>query len=353
MRISTQKRIRFHALHIAYGLMAAVALLSLVAGGVVAQGRGKPGITSVDTGIIYHGEGDDSYCYRSASGGPSTALPALTGKQVTEPSYAMHGGKRWFFSFRHITGVYPDNRTRQEVFAVSEAGEEVQLSNDANLQLMGSARWMRSANGTDVAATWVARRWDSGTVSTASGIYSVGFPSGLSAALQPQLPTLIIDFPLITDSEYGLVPDVGTFDWSPAMDKVVYDHSGDGISITEALVGPRTTWGPLVTATQGWPRWSPDGSKIAFGMHQILTMNPDGTDVNEIVPHHSLYQRPGMADDYRWSPNGTHLAYVRVYIPEPWLIDRATANLYRIAADGSDEKKIAQKAYPCMGWRHE
>ena len=115
---------------------------------------------------------------------------------------------------------------------------------------------------------------------------------------------------MASDSSFGLYPDIGQYDWKPTMDRIVFGHSG-GISITEAKLEPRITWGPLVTSGDGRPRWSPDGTKIAFGYSQILTMDPDGTNVTVIVPFQNIYHKPGTHCDHNWSAHVTHLAYNR------------------------------------------
>ena len=56
-------------------------------------------------------------------------------------------------------------------------------------------------------------------------------------------------------------------------------------------------------AFDGWPSWSPDGTKIAFGSnrnsnYQIFIMNGDGSNIR------LLANTEGRATEPRWSPDG-------------------------------------------------
>ena len=65
-------------------------------------------------------------------------------------------------------------------------------------------------------------------------------------------------------------------------------------------------------AFDGWPAWSPKGTKIAFatnraGNHEIYIMNPDGTDVRQVA------NTEGRATAPKWSPDGS-----TIYFPNCW-----------------------------------
>ena len=74
-------------------------------------------------------------------------------------------------------------------------------------------------------------------------------------------------------------------------------HGGGGTSVR-------------LTRTSGWysgPRWSPDGTRLAFtdlGSGEILVINADGSGLNNVT-RNSAYDR-----DPSWSPDGTRLAFV-------------------------------------------
>ncbi|MFP5352653.1 MAG: hypothetical protein ACLGIB_08835 [Actinomycetota bacterium] len=96
-------------------------------------------------------------------------------------------------------------------------------------------------------------------------------------------------------------------------------------------------------ATDFFPQWSPDGSKILwirqseeYGWSQHLyVMNADGTDSVRLTTGNQLDEMP------RWSPDGTRIAFIR-YLFEPefdlglWLMDADGSNATRLVdASGS------------------
>lgn len=61
-------------------------------------------------------------------------------------------------------------------------------------------------------------------------------------------------------------------------------------------------------AWEGWPAWSPDGTKIAFAgnrnsNYQIFVMNPDGSNVRLVA------NTEGRATAPRWSPDGSRIYF--------------------------------------------
>jgi Tol biopolymer transport system component len=72
------------------------------------------------------------------------------------------------------------------------------------------------------------------------------------------------------------------------------------------------------SADDTWPRWSPNGHRIAFhsnrdNNYNIFTVNPDGTDLRRVTSDALLDEYPD------WSPNGKQLAFRRgtnVYVAD-------------------------------------
>ena len=98
------------------------------------------------------------------------------------------------------------------------------------------------------------------------------------------------------------------------------------------------------------PSWSPDGTKIAFtrdyrnGNWDIYVMNADGSDQTRLTDNTA--RCPGTIsciaarDGYpSWSPDGTKIAY--------WsLFEAPLGGIYVMNADGSDQTKLATGQFP-------
>ena len=86
----------------------------------------------------------------------------------------------------------------------------------------------------------------------------------------------------------------------------------------------------------GWARWSPDGSRIAFASNRdsgpertdIYVMNADGSGVTRLTES----PRTDLAP--RWSPDGKWITFTRVA--------DASEHVYIMKSDGSDLKYLAE-----------
>jgi len=85
-------------------------------------------------------------------------------------------------------------------------------------------------------------------------------------------------------------------------------------------------------AFDGYPAWSPDGSKIVFasnragqtaGNFHIYIMNPDGSDVTKL-----LENDPEVEDARpQWSPDGSRIVFNRQYVADESSIDIMVINV--------------------------
>ncbi len=115
----------------------------------------------------------------------------------------------------------------------------------------------------------------------------------------------------------------------------------DGSGLTD-LIAPYDR--DLVLAA-GMPVFSPDGSKIAFrgypkgatsngANYDIYVMNADGTGVTNLTTSPADVQSEASQDLPRWSPDGSMIAYDNDARGD-------TSGLYVMNADGSGQRKIA------------
>lgn len=95
-----------------------------------------------------------------------------------------------------------------------------------------------------------------------------------------------------------------------------------------------------------YPTWSPDSARIAFssdkadpgepGMRDIYTMGSGGGGLVRLTSD------PAWDDSMpTWSPAGDKIAFVRVYVEDPW-----ESGIYVMDADGTDIQRIV--AGPCQ-----
>jgi TolB protein len=122
--------------------------------------------------------------------------------------------------------------------------------------------------------------------------------------------------------------------YNPAVDDgAIYTANPDGTDVREIYPGPAEA-----------PRWSPDGSRLAFACFQNngefvrnCTMNPDGSGVVQLFLATTLNQGVGG-----WSPDSTRLAF------EGWddVHPEDTPGVFTMrAADGGDLTRVTTNPY--------
>jgi Tol biopolymer transport system component len=97
------------------------------------------------------------------------------------------------------------------------------------------------------------------------------------------------------------------------------DSSLTGLWVLYPISGDRRR----ITSFGRTPTWSPDGTKIAFSVGQILTVNADGSGITQLT-----FEDPHYFPS--WNPSGEWIAY-----------DDAR-HVWIMRADGSDPRNIGQ-----------
>ena len=147
-------------------------------------------------------------------------------------------------------------------------------------------------------------------------------PTLISNTPNSHTPVWSYDHTKLTFGVYGLILD-------PAANNI-WTMNADGSGKT------------MITSTidhDSWPRWSPDGSKVAFirntssGVNQLTTVTADGATTVQIDPEY--------ATTFDWSPSGTKLVYGRAVTGgQPG----GEFDIYSANADGTGKSNLSTDA---------
>jgi hypothetical protein len=107
--------------------------------------------------------------------------------------------------------------------------------------------------------------------------------------------------------------------WSPDGTRLAFDRDGSSIYVVTPGDAPRR----LTTGYQ--PDWSPDGSRIVFARSDIFTMDSSGGSVRRLAGGEN-------AASPRWSPDGSRIAFVR------------DGHIYTVPAAGGEARLYSTKA---------
>lgn len=99
-------------------------------------------------------------------------------------------------------------------------------------------------------------------------------------------------------------------DFSPDGGEIAYTYTAPDSSRDIFATAPDGSGARLVIEDARYPQWSPDGTRILFhsdraGQYELYTVAPDGTNLQRLTNNDWT--------DYQasWSPEGTHIVYVR------------------------------------------
>lgn len=128
--------------------------------------------------------------------------------------------------------------------------------------------------------------------------------------------------------------------WSPDDKQIAHIRYMVGVSSSEIFLMDISGSNPnrltFNDATDYYPKYSPDGTKIAFlsqtsnDIPQLWVMNSDGTNQQQLTTQ-------GADLFFSWSPDGTRLVYVQHDYRKA---DRNNGTLWIMNADGSDKRQL-------------
>ncbi len=312
-------------------------------------GGGGGGAGSNGGGVIYFRYEGDLYTMNDDGSGIGPVAGLARGYGAwRDPSYQLHGGKRWFLQFE-----------KGDVVAVSDSGDSVTLALQEELGALGAPRWRKD----DGLISFEGRVWDMnpesqtfGTVVEGGlyGLYYTVDPDGnLTASNGPAV--LLFPADLVPDSNGDPRPDMEGHDWAPDGLQFVFDRVSKGsVEIGDISTGEvRTLHDDPTDVSARTAYWSPAGHQIAFHRQphrdhlNIMLINADGSGLNTLVRGSPNWTRTLPV----WSPTGSHLLYHHTdhFHQDSYII--------RVTADGTHtritDKSMALVTLPLarIGWR--
>lgn len=361
------------------------------------KGGGKPGggdpPPPLDAGwIYYYGNvgydrhigrvSPDGATYGTIAGAPADYgcfTPEPCGGSVGVPGVATHDGDRWYAARSHYASaiVFPGsggNRVAVDLDVVREGDDPGLRLTDhtaACINVDGGPTWVAGAGGqADAALSWVGSQWQDADMDgvcetfVAAGFFLATLDYDTDGAIVGMDPaTLVVPAPW--DASGGR-PDVRDFDWSPDGSQVAYTSENGPApgSLRVADLGdPLSAHQTIVSQTLFDVDWSPDQDAAASGVQSTIavtgwsisgklrggvwTVAPDGSGLTltaEARQGKNSRQTSHIFYTPRWSPAGSHLAYVDYEHGGP-VGSQGPRSVRRVLADGSDDTELISGTY--------
>jgi len=155
------------------------------------------------------------------------------------------------------------------------------------------------------------------------------------------------DSVLIDADGTHMIPGMPIGAWSPDRTKLLqvgWVAGNDADIYVTPFLGATSVNLTNHPATDWWPAWSPDGTRVAFtsdrdGPHDLYVMNADGSDVMRIGTGVGMAWRP------TWSPDSARLAFNCIVDPvsSPWWSATSNLDICVISADGSGLARLTSE----------
>jgi hypothetical protein len=238
--------------------LALAALVLFGASDLMAQRKTKPGdggsggdTAPVPAGTIHFTQSTaDGWNYADmtmkADGSAKTQIGLSEQGRLWQPSYQLHGGHRWFLTLRDTDVIDEEDWMKQDLFALTAAGDLVRLTDDPNLWV-DNVRWAQDDSFVSYTGYHLTTEEEDlyvAGVDWSSGSPVVGLPRKVLSTLYPV-------------EEFNL-NYLGAYEWSPAGKELVYNDIRNWIAMRSGSPGSsrmersrRATWQTRVSILLG------------------------------------------------------------------------------------------------------
>jgi hypothetical protein len=324
---------------------------------------------AIPPGTIYFRH-DGSLWQMDSAGTPASRVRLPTVTDSGHPSYARHGGQRWFLYGKQSGPLpprqFPNGRSVPDVYAASDTGVDVFVFAEADIEIISGPAWVSD----DASVTFLGERWalDSAgqpTEVVEAGLYElyvdcssgapVAGPLVFLADLSGIMGSGAQGFPATTNSSMshswnndGTQCAIG-ISWSDTNRSIwLFDLT----AISDPYDVPASAFQLFASGNVAGPSWSPDGKRLAFYSQGETVVHNLATGKKKSLGRTATASWGGLV----WSPTGS---YVVVYHWDNWLPGYDA--LYRFTADlggkteltaGLSEPLPSFNVFIPLGWRN-